>query len=133
MALSSDRNTKMMDGELIAIPVATGVIIYAGALLAVNAAGYAVPGVTSAALTYVGRADESIDNAEGADGNATVMVRRNMAFMFNNLPADAVTQASLGALCYIVDDETVAGSDGAGSRSAAGIVLGVESNGVWVL
>jgi len=38
----------------------------------------------------------------------------------------------LGKTCYIVDDETVAKTNGTNTRSAAGTVVGVESDGVWV-
>lgn len=132
MPLAADRNTPMMDGELIAVPVATAVKIYGGALVAANAAGYATPGATATTLTYLGRAESQVDNTAGANGAKTVNVRRGKAFKFKNSGADAVTQAELGKVCYIVDDETVAKTNGTATRSAAGIVLGVESDGVWV-
>lgn len=132
MALAADRNTPMKDGELIAVPVAANAKIYAGALTVANATGYAAPGSTATTLTYLGRAEEAVDNTGGADGAKTVQVRRKKAFKFKNSGADAVTQAELGKACYIVDDETVAKTNGTGTRSAAGIVVGVEAGGVWV-
>lgn len=132
MALAADRNTPMKDGELIAVPVAANAKIYAGALTVANATGYAAPGSTATTLTYLGRAEESVDNTGGADGAKTVQVRRKKAFKFKNSGADAVTQAELGKACYIVDDETVAKTNGTGTRSAAGIVVGIEADGVWV-
>ncbi|BBL70334.1 hypothetical protein [Methylogaea oryzae] len=131
MALAADRDTPMKDGELIQVPVATAVHIYAGALVAANATGYATPGATSTTLTYLGRAEENVNNT-GADGAKTVKVRRRKAFKWLNSGADAVTQASLGKTCYIVDDQTVAATNGTNTRSAAGIVVGVDSDGVWV-
>ena len=44
----------------------------------------------------------------------------------------SVVQADLGKTCYIVDDETVAKTDGTATRSAAGKVVGLDSDGVWV-
>jgi hypothetical protein len=132
MALTADRNTTMMSGELIPVPVAANVKIYAGALVAANATGYATPGATATTLTYLGRAEEMIDNTGGADGAKSVLVRRKRAFKFKNSGTDAVTQAELGKVCYIVDDETVAKTNGTSTRSAAGTVVGVESDGVWV-
>lgn len=132
MALAADRNTPLKDGELIGVPVAANVRIYAGALVVANAAGYAAPGSTALDLTYLGRAEETVDNTGGANGAKTVLVRRGKAFQFKNSGADAVTQACLGEPCYIVDDETVAKTSGGGTRSVAGIVVGVESDGVWV-
>lgn len=133
MALAADRNTPMKDGELVAVPIAANVKVYAGGLTAANSTGYATPGAAAATLTYLGRAEETVDNTGGAAGAKTVLVRRGKAFKYKNSGADAVTQAEFGKTCYIVDDETVAKTDGAGARSAAGKVVGVEADGVWVL
>lgn len=132
MALAADRNTPMKDGELISVPVATNVKIYAGALVAANATGFATPGAVATTLTYLGRAEEYVDNTGGADGAKKVLIHRNKAFKFKNAATDLVTQADLGKTCYIVDDETVAKTNGTSTRSAAGKVICVESDGVWV-
>ncbi len=130
--LTNDRNTAMRDTRLMVAPVASNAVIHAGALVVANATGFAAPGTTALNLTYLGRADEAVDNTGGADGDQVVNVRRNQAFFFKNDGVNAVNQSHMGKTCYIVDDETVAGTDGAGSRSAAGIVTGVEANGIWV-
>jgi hypothetical protein len=122
----------MMDGELVNLPVAAAKKIYAGSLVALNAAGFATPGATAATLTYMGRAEESVDNTTGADGDKTVNVRKRQAFKWKNSGADAVTQAEVGKACYIVDDETVAKTNGTNTRSAAGTVIKLDSDGVWV-
>ncbi|GAB2182669.1 hypothetical protein DLREEDagrD3_28920 [Denitratisoma sp. agr-D3] len=132
MALTQDRNTPHKDGELIDVPVAANAVIHAGAQVAANATGYAAPGSVSTTLTYLGCAEEAVDNTGGADGAKSVRIRRGKAFKFKNHGADPVTQASLGKVCYIVDDETVAASNGTNTRSASGKVIGVESDGVWV-
>lgn len=132
MALAADRNTPMKDGELISVPVATNVKIYAGALVAANATGFATPGAVATTLTYLGRAEEYVDNLTLADGAKKVLVRRGKAFKFKNAAADLVTQADLGKVCYILDDETVAKTSGTSTRSVAGTVVGVEADGVWI-
>ncbi|MFH1027681.1 MAG: hypothetical protein V1791_06740 [Pseudomonadota bacterium] len=133
MALSTDRNTPMKDGELISVPMATAKKIYAGSLVAANATGYATPGATATTLTYLGRAEETVDNT-GADGAKYILVRCGKAFKWKNAAGDAVTQAELGKTCYITDDETVSKTNAGGNtQSAAGKVVGVESDGVWVL
>ena len=132
MALTKDRHTPMMDGELIGVPMAAGAKIFAGALVVANANGYAEPGKAAANLTYLGRAERAVDNTGGADGAKTALVRRRKAFLFANHSADLVTQAELGKTCYIVDDQTVAKTNGGNARSPAGRVLGVDAEGVWV-
>lgn len=131
-ALTADRNTPLKDGELIGVPVAASVKIFAGSLVAANSSGFATPGAVATTLTYLGRAESTADNTGGANGAITVMVRRKKAFKFANHGADLVVQADLGKTCYIVDDQTVAKTNGGSTRSAAGKVLGVEADGVWV-
>jgi hypothetical protein len=131
-ALITDRNTPFKEGGLISVPVAAGVKIFSGALVALNAAGYATPGAVSATLTYLGRSDSYADNTVGADGAATVLVRRHCMFKFLNSGADPVAQADVGKTCYILDDQTIAKTSAAAARSAAGKVMGVEADGVWV-
>lgn len=133
MPLAQDRNTPYQEAQIISIPVAAGAIIYAGALVVTNAAGFAAPGSVATTLTYAGRAEEAISNTGGANGDQTIRVRRGVAFKFLNSGADPVTQASQGKVCYIVDDQTVAATNGTATRSAAGIVVGIDSDGVWVL
>jgi hypothetical protein len=132
MALTADRKTNMKDGELISVPVAASTKIYAGGLTVANATGYAAPGSTATTLTYLGRAEETVDNTGGADGAKNILVRRKKAFKWKNYGSDLVTQAELGKTCYIVDDEQVAKTDGTSTRSAAGKVVGIDSDGVWV-
>ena len=132
-ALAAERNTIMKDGELIPVKMAAGAKIYAGGMVVANATGYGAPGSTALNLTYLGRAEETVDNAGGADGDKTVLVRRGKAFLWSNFSGDLVTQASLGKSCFIVDDQTVALTNGTSTRSAAGTVLEVTSEGVLVL
>ena len=132
MALTADRNTPHKDGEVISVPVAANAKIFGGALTVANATGFAAPGSVATTLTYLGRAEEYVDNTGGADGAKSVTIRRNKAFKFKNHAADQIVQADLGKVCYIVDDETVAKTNGGATRSAAGKVVGIETDGVWV-
>uniref|UniRef100_A0A6H1ZE98 Putative structural protein n=1 Tax=viral metagenome TaxID=1070528 RepID=A0A6H1ZE98_9ZZZZ len=129
-ALTRDRNTPLMNATVIAVLVASNAKIFAGALVVANANGYAAPGSTAVGLTYLGRAEESVDNTGGADGAATVPVRRLSAFKWGN--DGSITQAHQGKTAYIVDDQTLAATDGTGTRSAAGRIVGIESDGVWI-
>ncbi|MCO8326812.1 hypothetical protein ABEG10_13910 [Burkholderia cenocepacia] len=131
-ATTQDRNTPYIDGEIVGIPVKANTLIRAGVIVCASATGYAVEGATAANLTYIGRADQYVDNSAGADGAKTVQVRRLKAFKWENFGTDAVTLALLGKPCFIVDNQTVAATDGAGTRSKAGIVVGVDADGVWV-
>ena len=126
--LTHDRNTPEREGAILVLPMATGTTIFAGALVVVSAAGFAAPGSTATGLVAAGRAEEYKVNA-GANGAETVKVRRGV-FKFANLEADPVTKPI--TTCYIADDQTVAATNGTNTRSAAGKVLAIETDGVWV-
>lgn len=132
MPLTASRNTPHKDGDLLPFAVAAGAKIFGGGLTVLNASGFAEPGSVSATLTYLGRAEDNTDNTGGADGAKTVLVRRKKVFKFLNSVADPVAQADLGKAVYIVDDQTVAKTNGAGARSAAGKLVGIDADGVWI-
>ena len=128
MALSRGRITPVRSMASAAYPVAAGAVIHAGGITCANAAGYAVPGAADAALAFLGCALEGVDNSAGPDGARWVVARRDGEFLWKSAPgADAVTEERFGRACWILDDETVAGSDDGGTRPAAGIVSGIES------
>lgn len=132
-ATTQDRNTPFKDGELIVVPLAANVRIQAGTMVCASETGFATPGATATTLAYLGMADEAAENSTAVDGTGHVRVRRGKAFKWANDPADPVTQANVGRVCFIVDNQTVAASHGDNTRSQAGKVLAVESDGVWVI
>lgn len=130
MPLSQDRNTPMKGTEILVLGLAAGTKVFAGSLVMLNAAGYLVPGSTATGLTYAGRSEEFADNSSGAAGAVKTPVRRNKSFKWAN--DGSIVQASLLKTAYVVDDGTVAATDGGGTRSAAGRIVGIDADGVWV-
>lgn len=132
-AIATERDTQRRQGDRPAYPVLTGVKVLAGTLVALTAAGYAQGGATATTLVAVGVADETVDNTAGASGDLKVPVRRDGWFRFaNSAAADAITIAEIGDSCYIVDNQTVAKTDGTGTRSVAGTIRDVDAQGVWI-
>lgn len=132
MALSAARNTPRRISSIDMVqeyPMATATTIYQGSLVMLDA-GYAKPGATATGKFAVGRAMETKTNS-GADGAKNIKVECGI-FKYTNSGADAVDANDAGAVCWIVDDETVAETNGTNTRSPAGIVEAVESDGVWV-
>lgn len=130
-ALAQDRNTPARAASTRQLKVAANAKIYAGALV-VLAAGVAKPGSTALNLVAVGRAEHAVDNTGGADGAQVVDVRPGTFRYANSAGADEVTDAQIGSDCFVVDDQTVAKTDGGGTRSKAGEVFAVDAQGVWV-
>lgn len=129
----SDRNTMYKDAELYPVPVAAATEIFGGHMICANVAGFAVPGVATAGFTVLGVCDGYVDNTAGAAGDTVVLVRRRKAWNFANLGSDAVTQAQVGQTCYLADSQTVAKTSNTNVRPVAGVVQGVDADGVWVL
>ncbi|MBN9504926.1 MAG: hypothetical protein J0I69_02775 [Altererythrobacter sp.] len=132
MALSADRNTPRRQGDILSGGVAASTKVFAGALVMRNAAGYLTKGAAATGAVGVGRAEEQVDNSAGSAGDAVLRYRPGTFRFKNSGSADAITIAEIGDKCFVVDDETVAKTDGSSSRSPAGIVEDVDAQGVWV-
>ena len=129
-AATAARNTPERQGDVFGVPVKAGVVLLAGTI-AVASGGYAAPAVTALGLIPLGRVEETVDNTGGADGAVTAKIRRGV-FKMADQAGDLVTQSSAFADCYLVDNVTVAATNGSGTRSRAGKVVAVESDGVSV-
>ena len=131
-ALTSDRNSIMAAGDLRDGASAAGELIYGGAIVMRNAAGFLVAGETVTGLIGVGRAEKRVDNTSGANGDQIVLYRPGVFLFENSGGADDISEADIGAICYAVDDQTVAKTDDSGARSPAGFVDMVDDTGVFV-
>ncbi|MBN9232763.1 MULTISPECIES: hypothetical protein [Phyllobacteriaceae] len=131
-ALGSDRDTKQRSGEIRELPVKGATVLYAGAMAAVNAAGLVVPMATALGLRGLGRVERRADNSAGADGALRARVGAGVYRFANSAAADQITAADIGNDCYGVDDQTVAKTNGANTRSVAGKIYDVDAQGVWV-
>lgn len=116
------------------LSAAATAVIYSGALIAKGGTGNAF--VTKATATggqVIGyNAGDKIDNSAGADGAIELkdgQCECGRARLVNS--AASITNAHIGSLCYVVDDQTVAAT----GSVPAGVVMEVGSDGfvyVWV-
>jgi hypothetical protein len=134
MPLSGDRDTLRKIVGFRSFPLAAGVTIFEGALVALDASGYARP-ARSGTLTdkIVGRATSRANNAAGAAGDISVNVQSNESCAYaNSGGGDIVALTDIGADVYAVDDFTLAKTNGGGTRVRAGKVHDVGPEGVWI-
>jgi hypothetical protein len=131
-ALTTERDTPRRTGDRLSLPAAAAKTYFAGALVARDAAGRATPGATAAGLRGVGRCQETVDNSAGGNDAVQVPIERGIFRFGNSADADALGRGDIGQDCYMVDDQTVAKTDGTGTRSVAGKVFDVDALGVWV-
>ena len=128
MALSSDTTLTRRAGEDFSYAQKAATKIYRGAMVALDANGYAVPAKTATGLTAVGLAQAGSDNSAGADGAMTVLVSRGCFY----IKASDITRAHIGDQAYFVDDARVSSSSSSNSRSEAGRIVDVGDGGAWI-
>lgn len=133
-ALTQDRDTQRRTGKKGSGPVAAATKIFAGSIVcAQTGAAFLTKGATATTLRGIGVAEETVDNSAGAAGALNVPYDRDGWFRFANSSAgDLITLADVGVDCYIVDDQTVAKTNGTNTRSVAGKVRDVDASGVWI-
>lgn len=113
--------------SLLNIPVKAGQTLTECTIAVINAEGYAETATKTVGKIVAGCVQRFCDNATGADGAATVEVKRG-TFVWEN--DGTIKNTDLLKPCYIKDDVTV--SLTAEGSSYAGIILAVEDDGVTV-
>lgn len=130
VALTENRSTlQLQPGDRVGLlGAAQG--IFSGALLMRNASGHVIEGATATGSVGIGRAEEP---GTSTTAGVTLQKFREGVFRYANSSAgDLITTADIGAVCYIVDDQTVAKTSATNTRSPAGAVVDVDALGVWV-
>jgi hypothetical protein len=148
-ALTTARNTPEMadGGRMRSYPVEANTNIFLGGIVALNAAGNAVPASATTtvanALKVVGRAERVTNgipgqnalNNPGAAGAIAITARKGV-FLYST--DGSVGAAQVGQVCFALDDNNVTATDRASGASvqqyaAAGVVVALDSSGqVWV-
>lgn len=132
VAATADRNTAALLDDLRNSPLAASVKVFMGTILMRNAAGFLTKGATATGCFGVGRAEAPADNSAGAAGALNINWRPGVFRFANSSAGDLIALVDIGTRCWIVDDQTVAKTNGTATRSPAGIVENVDASGVWV-
>ena len=128
--LTKDRNIDHKDlGRTQAYQVAAATVIFKGALCAVNATGFLVPAINTAAFIVVGVADHAVDNTAGADGDLSANCSKGV-YAFNGEGGDLPTQALVGHGVYAASDHEVELT--AGNAVFAGTLEEIDGADYWV-
>lgn len=125
-----DRAGALQPTSPIAGPLKGGVIIPQGAVIDRDASGYLTNGATNTTAQTMGVAAKRYDTTGLSDGAVNGEADLGV-FRFAN--TDSFTIADVGKTAYLVDNNTVARTDGSGARHAAGKVYAVDAEGVWIL
>lgn len=107
-----------------------GLRYYAGTMIAADANARGVkPSGANAALKVAGVMKLHVDNTSGAN-DAVKLELMTGEFKFAKSGVNTPTAASVGAIGYAEDDQTIGTLNTAGSY--AGIITQVDTDGVWV-
>jgi hypothetical protein len=127
-ALTASRDTSRIDGIFFEYPIASATEIFEGSLVVLDASGNAEPATDAASKVAVGRAEEYVNNT-GAAAAKSIKVRAGI-FHWANSGTNTLTKANIGDSVFVVDDQTV--DSLSTSSSPAGIMVDIDSTGVWV-
>ncbi len=138
MALTKAKKVSELNGETVVpkifdLGVKAAAVILSGAIVCTDSTGYAVKGSAATGLVVRGVAQESKDNTDGSSGDIKIRTLAGVFKVKNSSSSDELAITDVGRVCYLVDDETVAKTSNSGARSPAGLVIQVDSDGVWVL
>lgn len=131
-ALTKERKTQQLSDhtviDLQPFPMKAAAVGFAGAI-AVLDGGLLAPARTALGLIPVGIFQKTVDNTAGKDGDLVGLARQGTFPFFNSGGADAIVLADVGKDCFLVDDQTVAKTDGGVTRSRAGKIMRIREDG----
>jgi len=127
-ALTTAYETFEKPGLVISYKI-SAVKMYKGALLGVNASGFAVPmDHATANLKFTGVANETIDNSAGNAGDKSVNVTKSGTFVFKAASGFTPAQADVGKEVYANTDWEVQISTGGLTNSVkVGRIVSLET------
>jgi hypothetical protein len=115
------------------LSIGAGVVGWTGGIACFQpSTGYGVDASAATGLVAVGRWTQDFSNSGGASGAMAIDVEQGTFKYYSGTGVDLITQANVGGIAWIIDDQTLGLTNGGGARSPAGIIVQVDSDGgVW--
>ncbi len=129
-ATTNARESKRKDGELISYKMAA-VKIPKGALVNINAAGFATNATDAASETFAGVAYETVDNSTGSAGDKEIRVENRGTFVFVDGGGNGA-QTDVGVEFKVVDNQTITDAATSNNLKAGICVESIDANTVRV-
>jgi hypothetical protein len=125
-ATTTARESKRKDGELISYKM-SNVKIPKGALVNIDANGYATNGADTSGHTFAGVAYETVDNSAGSAGDKEIRVETTGTFVFVDGGGNgAITD--IGVAFNISDNQTITDAATSNSIKAGVCVESIDAN-----
>lgn len=124
--------------------VAASTVIYRGALVSINAAGYLIPAADTVNTFVAGVAKDNIDNSAGDAGDVSAPVDIGGGLLLvkhaylTGFGTDDLEQSDIGTAVVVVDDETVDFVGNTDQDIPVGVIDSIVTDGdpddatVWV-
>lgn len=127
-SLSTPYETFEKPGLVISYKI-SGVKVYKGGLLGINASGYATPMTHATAnLKFAGVANETVDNAAGNAGDKSVNMTKSGTFVFKAASGFTPAQADVGKEVYANTDwEVQISTSGLTNSVKVGRIVALET------
>ncbi len=129
-ATTTAREARRKDGEVISYPMAA-VKIPKGALVNINAAGFATNASDAAGETFAGVAYETVDNSAGNAGDAEIRIQTTGTFVFVDGGGNGA-QTDVGVTFKIVDNQTVTDAATTNNLTAGVAVESISATSVRI-
>ncbi len=129
--LSEDKQIEYREGVELEFEMAASEKVFGGALACVNVAGYCLEGSDTSGLIFQGLATEQVDNADGSNGDLSIVLRRRG--LFKVILDTAITIANVGDNVFLVDDQTVDLTANVTHNIFCGIIAGyIDTTHAWI-
>ena len=128
MALTANKEIIEKEGVKVSLPCAVA-NIFKGAIVKVNAAGYAAPMAAEASAFMAGIAESVADNSGGSAGDLSVDVKTEGMFL---LSGSGFSIADVGSDVYASADDTISTTQGTNEIKVGKILQIVSATQVWV-
>lgn len=128
-ALTKSVAREQKSSKLVALPVAADAVIYRGALVKINAAGYVEPCAAEAGAVFAGTSREEVDATGLANGDCFIQIEIRDSFY---VEAAGIVAADLGKKVYALDDNFVQLAAGVNLQEVGKIIEIVSATKVLV-
>lgn len=126
-ALTDSIEVLEKDGIIHDAPVAVD-IIYRGAIVMYNTAGFLAPAATGAGNIFAGISEEEVDNSGGSAGDVNCRYKKEGSYL---LTGSGLVQGDVGEYVYASDDQTITKTS-TNNPIVGQIIEYVSATQVWV-
>jgi uncharacterized protein YaiE (UPF0345 family) len=131
-ALAAKRSTPRMgaQGTTVNLGCAASTTYYQGGMISRDSSGYAIK-TTATSAAPIGVYHGPTFTSSGTAAAESIDVEGGIYRFENSGSTDIIAIDDIGSVFYVVDDQTFAASVSSPARTVGGVIVNVDSAGVW--